>query len=100
MYRPSETFLTAHIISFTWNAQIPEIPIAHEPGEAKKQKNRKPKVTTTAFKDSIMKKTYKIRFHVNLKESNEGDGADGDEGGLWHARTVGGAKKKNENRKS
>merc|ERR1712192_141989 len=53
--------------------QIPEIPIAHEPGEAKKQKNRKPKVTTTAFKDSIMKKTYKIRFHVNLKESNEGE---------------------------
>merc|ERR1712105_412549 len=33
------------------------------------QKNRKPKVTTTAFKDSIMKKTYKIRFHVNLKEA-------------------------------
>merc|ERR1719234_1916433 len=54
--------------------KIPEIPIAHEPGrEAKKQKNRKPKVTTTAFKDSIMKKTYKIRFHVNLKESNEGE---------------------------
>merc|ERR1719234_1055543 len=45
--------------------QIPDIPIAHEPREAKKQKNRKPKVTTTAFKDSIMKKTYKIRFHVN-----------------------------------
>merc|ERR1712192_143481 len=53
--------------------QIPDIPIAHEPGEAKKQKNRKPKVTTTAFKDSIMKKTYKIRFHVNLKESNGGE---------------------------
>merc|ERR1719234_467855 len=54
--------------------QIPNIPIAHEPGEAKKQqKNRKPKVTTTAFKDSIMKKTYKIRFHVNLKESNKGE---------------------------
>merc|ERR1712080_757746 len=33
------------------------------------KKNRKPKVTTTAFKDSIMKKTYKIRFHVNLKEA-------------------------------
>merc|ERR1712210_407151 len=44
---------------------IPDIPIAQEPKEAKKQKNRKPKVTTTAFKDSIMKKTYKIRFHVN-----------------------------------
>merc|ERR1719458_1020645 len=44
-------------------------PIAQESGEVKKQKNRKPKVTTTAFKDSIMKKTYKIRFHVNLKES-------------------------------
>merc|ERR1712181_36063 len=53
--------------------KIPGIPIAHEPGEAKKQKNRKPKVTTTAFKDSIMKKTYKIRFHVNLKESNKGE---------------------------
>merc|ERR1712181_153790 len=53
--------------------QIPDIPIAHKPGETKKQKNRKPKVTTTAFKDSIMKKTYKIRFHVNLKESNEGE---------------------------
>merc|ERR1719234_3075830 len=53
--------------------KIPDIPIAHEPGEAKKQKNRKPRVTTTAFKDSIMKGTYKIRFHVNLKESNEGE---------------------------
>merc|ERR1712010_147748 len=51
--------------------RIPNIPppIAQESGEVKKQKNRKPKVTTTAFKDSIMKKTYKIRFHVNLKES-------------------------------
>merc|ERR1712066_431960 len=51
--------------------KIPHIPspIAQESGEVKKQKNRKPKVTTTAFKDSIMKKTYKIRFHVNLKES-------------------------------
>merc|ERR1712010_309034 len=49
--------------------KIPDIPIAQEPREAKKQKNRKPKVTTTAFKDSIMKKTYKIRFHVNLKET-------------------------------
>merc|ERR1712222_193307 len=53
--------------------KIPHVPIAQEPREAKKQKNRKPKVTTTAFKDSIMKKTYKIRFHVNLKESNEGE---------------------------
>merc|ERR1712200_157039 len=53
--------------------KIPDIPIAQEPREAKKQKNRKPKVTTTAFKDSIMKKTYKIRFHVNLKETNEGE---------------------------
>merc|ERR1712032_1676108 len=53
--------------------KIPHIPIAQEPREAKKQKNRKPKVTMTAFKDSIMKKTYKIRFHVNLKESNEGE---------------------------
>merc|ERR1712203_744536 len=43
--------------------------IAQEPKEAKKGKNRKPKVTTAEFKDSIMKKTYKIRFHVNLKES-------------------------------
>merc|ERR1711936_1445488 len=49
--------------------KIPDIPIAQEPREAKKQKNRKPKVATTAFKDSIMKKTYKIRFHVNLKET-------------------------------
>merc|ERR1712088_673223 len=49
--------------------KMPDIPIAQEPKEAKKQKNRKPKVTTTAFKDSIMKKTYKIRFHVNLKET-------------------------------
>jgi len=49
--------------------KIPDIPIAQEPKEAKKQKNRKPKVTTTAFKDSIMKKTYKIRFHVNIKET-------------------------------
>merc|ERR1719219_2717753 len=49
--------------------KIPHIPIAQESGEVKKQKKRKPKVTTTAFKDSIMKKTYKIRFHVNLKES-------------------------------
>merc|ERR1712130_558785 len=51
--------------------KMPNIPppIAQEPKEAKKQKNRKPKVTTTAFKDSIMKKTYKIRFHVNLKET-------------------------------
>merc|ERR1719391_40437 len=51
--------------------KIPDIPppIAQEPKEGKKQKNRKPKVTTTAFKDSIMKKTYKIRFHVNLKET-------------------------------
>merc|ERR1712141_540225 len=48
---------------------LPNIPIAQEAKEAKKQKNRKPKVTTTAFKDSIMKKTYKIRFHVNLKEA-------------------------------
>merc|ERR1712083_1025657 len=48
--------------------KMPHIPIAQESGEVKKQKNRKPKVTTTAFKDSIMKKTYKIRFHVNLKE--------------------------------
>merc|ERR1719209_2286120 len=55
--------------------KMPDIPptIAQEPKEAKKQKNRKPKVTTTAFKDSIMKKTYKIRFHVNLKETNEGE---------------------------
>merc|ERR1719150_3189710 len=49
--------------------KMPHIPIAQESGAVKKQKNRKPKVTTTAFKDSIMKKTYKIRFHVNLKES-------------------------------
>merc|ERR1712218_75175 len=51
--------------------KIPHIPppIAQESGEVKKERNRKPKVTTTAFKDSIMKKTYKIRFHVNLKES-------------------------------
>merc|ERR1712037_728119 len=49
--------------------KMPDIPIAQEPKEAKKQKNRKPKVTTTAFKDSIMKKTYKIRFHVNIKET-------------------------------
>merc|ERR1712088_244701 len=49
--------------------KMTDIPIAQEPKEAKKQKNRKPKVTTTAFKDSIMKKTYKIRFHVNLKET-------------------------------
>merc|ERR1712130_849633 len=51
--------------------KMPDVPppIAQEPKEAKKQKNRKPKVTTTAFKDSIMKKTYKIRFHVNLKET-------------------------------
>merc|ERR1712226_1395137 len=49
--------------------KIPEIPVAQEAKEAKKQKNSKPKVTTTAFKDSIMKKTYKIRFHVNQKES-------------------------------
>merc|ERR1712083_404910 len=49
--------------------KMPHIPIAQESGEVKKQKNRKPKVTTTAFKDSIMKKTYKIRFHVNLKKS-------------------------------
>merc|ERR1711881_177946 len=42
--------------------KMPNIPIAQESGEVKKQKNRKPKVTTTAFKDSIMKKTYKIRF--------------------------------------
>merc|ERR1740123_2175376 len=49
--------------------KMPDIPTAQEPKEAKKQKNRKPKVTTTAFKDSIMKKTYKIRFHVNLKET-------------------------------
>merc|ERR1712083_1112363 len=50
--------------------KMPHIPppTAQESGEVKKQKNRKPKVTTTAFKDSIMKKTYKIRFHVNLKE--------------------------------
>merc|ERR1719220_3226662 len=49
--------------------KMPNIPppIAQESGEVKKK--RKPKVTTTAFKDSIMKKTYKIRFHVNLKES-------------------------------
>merc|ERR1719220_1539856 len=55
--------------------KMPNIPppIAQESGEVKKQKKRKPKVTTTAFKDSIMKKTYKIRFHVNLKESNEGE---------------------------
>jgi len=45
--------------------------IAQEPKEAKKEKNRKPKVTTAEFKDSIMKKTYKIRFHVNLKESHD-----------------------------
>ena len=49
--------------------KMPDIPIAQEPKEAKKQKNRKPKVTTTEFKDSIMKKTYKIRLHVNLKET-------------------------------
>ena len=45
--------------------------IVQEPKEAKKEKNRKPKVTTAEFKDSIMKKTYKIRFHVNLKESHD-----------------------------
>ena len=45
--------------------------IVQEPKEAKKEKNRKPKVTTAEFKDSIMKKTYKIRFHVNLKESQD-----------------------------
>merc|ERR1719357_2119195 len=45
--------------------------IAQELKEAKKEKNRKPKVTTAEFKDSIMKKTYKIRFHVNLKESQD-----------------------------
>jgi hypothetical protein len=51
--------------------KMPHIPIAQESGEVKKQKNRKPKVTTAEFKDSIMKKTYKIRFHVNLKESHD-----------------------------
>merc|ERR1711872_938612 len=45
--------------------------IVQEPKEAKVEKNRKPKVTTAEFKDSIMKKTYKIRFHVNLKESHD-----------------------------
>merc|ERR1712038_1247240 len=45
--------------------------IVQELKEAKKEKNRKPKVTTAEFKDSIMKKTYKIRFHVNLKESRD-----------------------------
>jgi len=45
--------------------------IVQEPKEAKREKNRKPKVTTAEFKDSIMKKTYKIRFHVNLKESHD-----------------------------
>merc|ERR1719384_2244175 len=45
--------------------------IVQELKEAKREKNRKPKVTTAEFKDSIMKKTYKIRFHVNLKESHD-----------------------------
>jgi len=45
--------------------------IVQEPKEARKEKNRKPKVATAEFKDSIMKKTYKIRFHVNLKESHD-----------------------------
>merc|ERR1712012_917998 len=45
--------------------------IVQEPKEAKKEKNRKPKVTTAEFKDSIMKKTYKIRFHVNLREGHD-----------------------------
>jgi len=59
--------------------QIPEtpencvIPPSHAQTSPpqKTKKVKKPKITTAAFKESIMKKTYKVRFHVNLKEGSE-----------------------------
>ena len=59
--------------------QIPETPenCGVPPSRAqtsppqKTKKVKKPKITTAAFKESIMKKTYKVRFHVNLKEGSE-----------------------------
>jgi len=41
----------------------------------KTKKVKKPKITTAAFKESIMKKTYKVRFHVNLKEGSAANAA-------------------------
>lgn len=48
---------------------MPAIPLPTVRNAPKKA--RKPKITTTAFKESIMQKTYKIRFHVNLNKEAE-----------------------------
>jgi hypothetical protein len=55
---------------------MPEIPLplarSNTLGQ-KKLKAKKPKLTTAAFKESIMRKTYKIRFHVNLNKAEQGE---------------------------
>ena len=48
---------------------MPAIPLPTVRNAPKKA--RKPKITSTAFKESIMQKTYKIRFHVNLNKEAE-----------------------------
>merc|ERR1712059_44777 len=54
--------------------RMPEIPlptVREIPGQ-KKQKIKKPKLTTAAFKEGLMRRTYKIRFHVNLDKVQAG----------------------------
>ena len=50
---------------------MPAIPLPTARNAPKKA--RKPKITSTAFKESIMQKTYKIRFHVNLNKEAEAE---------------------------
>merc|ERR1711890_2649 len=51
---------------------VPQIPlptVRELPGQ-KKQKSKKSKMTATGIKETLIRKTYKIRFHVNLNQED------------------------------